>query len=100
MTDLRERFWGPGGDRDRDDLARRVVVDGEHYLICDETASAVMRGFGGHPFGIEFFDGRRVTTRNLWHQGTVPPQYRDRYPDNARFVPASQVEIPTGGESR
>ncbi|WP_433235329.1 DUF6197 family protein [Streptosporangium sp. CA-135522] len=78
-------FWGPGGERDDDDPVKRVVVEGEHYLIVDETCSG-FRGFGGRRFDIEFFDGRTATTWNLWHQGTIPARWRDRYPDNARFV--------------
>ncbi|CAO0836086.1 putative protein OS=Streptomyces microflavus OX=1919 GN=Smic_80960 PE=4 SV=1 [Streptomyces microflavus] len=44
-------------------------------------------GFGGRRFDIEFFDGRRVTTHDLWSQGTIPPKHRERYQDNARFAP-------------
>ncbi|MEU7039822.1 hypothetical protein AB0A77_02035 [Streptomyces varsoviensis] len=62
---------------------RRVVVDGQHYVIGPGNSG----GFGGRRFDIEFFDGRRVTTRDLWSQGAIPPKHRRRYPDNARFVP-------------
>ncbi|MEV4748997.1 hypothetical protein AB0K21_21685 [Streptosporangium sp. NPDC049248] len=90
-------FWGPGGERGLDDPAKRVVVNGEHYLICgDETGG--FRGYGGRRFDIEFFDGRTATTRNLWCQGTIPPRWRDRYPDNARFVTrAKTTPTPTEG---
>jgi hypothetical protein len=78
-------FWGPGGYvESNSDPADRVVVDGEHYSICADTGA--FRGHGGRRFDIEFFDGRTATTRNLWHQGTVPAEWRYRYPDNARFV--------------
>lgn len=76
-------------------------MDGEHYLICDEKGSRGFRGFGGHRFDIEFFDGRRVSTTNLMHQGTVPAKWRERFPDNAQFVlvaEASQAEQ-NGGAS-
>ncbi|MDH2424851.1 hypothetical protein [Sphaerisporangium sp. TRM90804] len=82
-------YWGPGGFRDRDDPTRRVVIDGEHYLIGDGTGPS--RGFGGRRFDVEFFDGRTVATRDLWHQGVIPPKWRDRYPDNARFVKPEQA---------
>ncbi|MEV0994602.1 hypothetical protein [Nonomuraea sp. NPDC050202] len=86
-----DRFWGPGGDRDEDDPTKRVVVDGEHYYLCEETGSLRFRGFGGHRFHIEFFDGRRATTTNLMHQGRIPAKYRERFPDNARFVTAAEA---------
>ncbi|MFJ5103197.1 hypothetical protein [Streptomyces sp. NPDC088554] len=62
---------------------RRVVVDGQHYTIGPGNSG----GFGGRRFDIKFFDGRLVTTHDLWSQGTIPPKHRGRYPDNARFVP-------------
>lgn len=65
------------------DEARRVVVDAEHYVIGPGGSG----GHGGRRFDIEFFDGRKVTTRDLWSQGTIPPKHRERYPNNARFVP-------------
>ncbi|TDD36107.1 hypothetical protein E1286_38740 [Nonomuraea terrae] len=78
-------FWGPGGYVENAvDPADRVVVDGEHYAIGGDTGG--FRGHGGRRFDIEWFDGRTATTRNLWHQGTVPAEWRHRYPDNARFV--------------
>lgn len=78
-------FWGPGGTRDQDDPARRVVVDGRHYLIGDDKPGG-FKGYGGSRFEIAFFDGRKVTTRDLWHQGTIPPKWRERFPNNARFA--------------
>ncbi|MEV0617635.1 hypothetical protein AB0I81_30240 [Nonomuraea sp. NPDC050404] len=78
-------YWGPGGYLESVvDPAARVVVDGDHYAIGDDTGG--FRGHGGRRFDIEWFDGRKTTTRNLWHQGEIPPEWRHRYPDNARFV--------------
>ncbi|MEV8636430.1 hypothetical protein AB0395_32735 [Streptosporangium sp. NPDC051023] len=96
-TDDRDSFWGPGSAVDKADPERRVVVDGEHYLIGDGADS--FRGFGGRRHDIEFFDGRTVTTRDLWHQGTVPPKWRERYPDNAKWAVKAEQSSPTpGGE--
>lgn len=86
-TDHGDSFWGPGGVRDSDDPTKRVVVNGEHYYLGDDKPGYGFKGFGGHRWEIEFFDGRKVITHDLWHQGTVPPKWRERYPDNARFVP-------------
>lgn len=78
-------FWGPDGYLENvTDPVDRVVIDGEHYVIREDAGP--IRGFGGRRFDIQFFDGRTVTTRNLWHQGTVPAEWRHRYPDNAAFV--------------
>ncbi|WP_157253113.1 hypothetical protein [Nonomuraea typhae] len=81
-------FWGPGGERDRDDPSRRVVVDGTHYVIGKGGKPAEHSGFAGRTFNIAFFDGRAVSTKDLWYQGPIPPKWRHRFPDNARFVQA------------
>ncbi|MGW6531389.1 hypothetical protein [Streptomyces venezuelae] len=82
-----DSFWGPGGVRDADNPAKRVVVDGKHYMLGDDKpGSGQFKGFGGRRFDIEFFDGRTVTTRDLWYQGVIPPKWRDLYPDNARWA--------------
>jgi hypothetical protein len=80
-------FWGPGGVRDGDDPTQRVVVDHTHYIISLDTSSHGFKGFGGRRWCITFFDGRTVTTNNLWCQGTIPPKWRERFPDNAEFLP-------------
>jgi hypothetical protein len=45
-----------------------------------------MRGYGGAKWRVQFLDGREVETSNLWHQGTVPEQYRRYLPDNAVLI--------------
>lgn len=64
-----------------------VRIDGEHYVICNEFPPAgSFRGHSGRKFTIRFNDGREVTTTNLWAQGTVPAEFKDDLPDNARFI--------------
>jgi hypothetical protein len=61
----------------------------KHYLIGSESVDASdcgFRGFGGRKFTVLFNDGRRVDTRNLWHQGTVPERFRDRLTPNAEVL--------------
>lgn len=85
--DDRDDFWQPLVDVVAD--GRSVIVNGEHYRIADEPHTGApdnCRGFGGRQFTIAFFDGRTVTTRNLWQQGIVPPAWRESLPDNARFT--------------
>lgn len=43
-------------------------------------------GMAGRRFDIEYFDGRRVTTHDLWAGGEVPERYRHLIPDTARFL--------------
>lgn len=62
-----------------------VVIDGTHYYICREDSKSYFRGFGGAKFNIRFNDGHFVTTTNLWCQGNIPPEWRDKFPDNAKF---------------
>lgn len=57
----------------------------KHYHIGLASVRR-MRGFGGQKFCIRFFDGRMVSTKNLWHQGTVPVIWYDKFQPNAEFV--------------
>lgn len=66
---------------------RYVRVDGKQYWIGDDDKTpSKWRGFGGARWDIEFFDGRRVITTNLWYNGVIPTHFRSRLPDNARFL--------------
>lgn len=69
----------------------RVVVDGWHYIIAPDAQRGFRGsiGHGGAEFIVEFHDGRRVITHNLWSQGHIPAHFRDRLPDNAVFVKRS-----------
>ena len=63
-----------------------LVIDGKHYMIGPRAEDSQYNGFGGAKFVILFDDGRQVETNNLWHQGVVPAVWRERLPDNAKFV--------------
>jgi hypothetical protein len=77
-------FWlGYIQRRDEPGMAR---IKGVHYVVGDEKASWVVRGFDGQRFVIRFKDGRVVTTHNLWHQGEIPEVWKSELPDNAEFV--------------
>lgn len=67
------------------DAADRVRINGSHYIIGEEDARGE-RGCGGSKFIIEFTNGRRVITRNLWVQGKIPAHFREQLPDNAQFI--------------
>ena len=79
--------WQERYDYDQSHPEEAVVIDGVHYYIDDEDSKSHFRGFGGAKFVIQFNDGRVVNTTNLWCQGEVPPEWRDKFPDNAQFIP-------------
>lgn len=82
-------FWIEKIDMPAEDEARRVIVDGEHYMIgIDDTG--IIKGFGGRKFTVLFHDGRIVETTNLWCQGEIPDRFRKWLPDNAVFLKAAE----------
>jgi hypothetical protein len=64
-----------------------VRVDGAHFMIFPDVSDGYRGfvGFGGDRFDIQFKNGRKITTKNLWHQGKIPERFRDRLFDNAEF---------------
>lgn len=49
-------------------------------------------GFGGRWFKI-LMNGKIIITNNLYHNGTVPDEYKEQLPDNAKFLEITQKEI-------
>lgn len=76
-----EGFW----EEQLSDRTNAAVIDGHHYRVRGRE-NAYSKGFGGRRHTIRFFDGREVTTTDLWYQGVIPPAFRDRLPDDAEFV--------------
>lgn len=75
-------FWkGKVSIQDRMNIAR---VDRNHFIIGSESDPG-RRGYNGQKFTIKFFDGRKITTTNLWCQGKIPEHFRKTLPDNAEF---------------
>jgi len=60
-----------------------AVIDGHHYVIESDSH---LKGFGGHPFTIQWNDGFTKETRNLWCQGEIPKEWKSVFPDNAKFL--------------
>jgi hypothetical protein len=78
--------------------ALTAIVDHDLYEIGPDLPAGTpgyCLGFGGREHKIEFLDGRTFTTRNLWHRGKIPPSWRDRLPDNARWAPPATAETTT-----
>lgn len=65
-----------------------TVINGRTYSIGNVTKppNSPHAGMAGRRFDIEYFDGRTVTTHDLWSGSEIPERYRDRLPDNARFL--------------
>ena len=89
-VDSKDDYW----ERQHADQSNSVVINGVHYRLGD-SGETEFRGFGGRKFDIEFLGGRKVSTRNLWYQGPIPPKYLERFPDNARWTDPGQE--PFGG---
>ena len=75
---MSKKFW----EKVLDDTA--VIAGGRCYHIGAEDSKSAFRGFGGAPWVIEFFDGRKVYTTNLWDNGKIPPELGVQ--DNARLL--------------
>lgn len=81
--------WAEAGDQTPDGR-QTLRVDGVHYVVGHEELGhnePQFRGFGGRKMVFELFDGTLIESTNIWCQGDIPTVYRDRLPDNARFVP-------------
>lgn len=70
------------------DPYKRVVMQHEHWVIGNRVSwrDRGMAGYGGREWTVFFYDGITVHTNNLWHQGVIPPMFRDRLPDNCVLV--------------
>lgn len=59
---------------------KKIIVNGTHYHTESEDSN--WKGFGGRKWVIEFLDGEKVVTTNLFMDGTV----KNGEPDTARFL--------------
>ena len=82
-------FWNQKVARKKD--PNQVVINGQVYYIANENAAGE-RGFGGAVHYIKFFDGREVRTTNLWANGEMPEEYREKLPDNANWMTKEERE--------
>lgn len=81
-------FWSGNYEHDKRGGVQYAIINGHHYLIEPDEPGVTsgFLGFAGAEVKIEFIDGTRVVTRNLWHQGQIPPPWRQSMPDNAKFI--------------
>lgn len=73
----------------------RIIIDGEHYVILPDSPQRKYSGYGGREFVIKRNDGSLVVTRNLWHQGSIPEQFKSRFTNNACFLETKPPCIPS-----
>lgn len=87
MDNFTNEFWQGHYEQALKDPKHHPVIDGvKYYISTRESDAAGFEGFGGRKFTICFNDGTEITTRNLWHNGEVPDEWRDKLPDTAKFV--------------
>lgn len=80
----RDAFW----EKELADRDGAVVIGHEHYRIHPDLRAGErgIAGYGGRLFRIRMLaTGDVIETRNLWHQGTITPPWRDRLPATAVF---------------
>lgn len=81
-------FWELKAEKDNP-----TVIDGALYTPGNRTHGD-FRGMAGRRFDIEYFDGRRITTFDLWSGGPIPDRWKSRIPDTARFLnEAKRVQV-------
>ena len=86
-AEISRRHWEElRAEKDSPSQAR---IKGKCYTIQPDAPKGTPHyflGFGGGRFDIQFHDGRKITTHNLWYRGEIPEELRAEMPDNAEFV--------------
>lgn len=83
FTGFTDDFW----NNQLNDRDNAVVINGEHYRIGSAVYPAKGNGMDGTHHKIKLFnDGMTYDTADLWHQGTVPEEYRGILQDTAKFA--------------
>lgn len=80
-----EDYWTKLIDQD---IPNRLVINGVHYTHEGMKVGVRKdwRGSNGRLFTIKLKDGTIIKTNSLWHQGTIPEQFRNQLPNNAEFI--------------
>lgn len=90
-------YWLEEGDRT--ETQNPVLrVNGKHYVIEDQHYNRYFdepRGCGGAQYFFEItigcFAGTLLFSSNVWCQGDIPEEYRDRLYDNAVMLTPSEA---------
>lgn len=78
--ELKQRYGG-------DPRKGAVIINGAHHTAEDRLKPpSPFHGCGGAIFRFQAltqFGGRQIECNDVWHQGTIPPEWRSDLPDNA-----------------
>lgn len=75
---------------------KHIIIGGECYQDGGDIknpSSYMFLGFSGRRFWIRYFDGKEITTNNLWYQGKIPDEFRDQLPDTAEFYVPEHIKF-------
>jgi hypothetical protein len=75
---------------------QHLIIAHRIYSIGKGGKERGMRGMGGRVFQIEYFTGERFETNDLWGGALIPPRWRDRMPNTARFLGGAGAETING----
>lgn len=64
---------------------------GVHRVGVMDNSAKGFKGFGGTSFIFEHIDGRVIFCNNVWQQGAIPERFKDRLPDNGRFLTTEEA---------
>ena len=85
-------FWNELVEEYNKDPYHNPVVNGTKYYVGDENNAGAFRGFDGARFCILFNDGTIILSTNLWCNGEVPEEYKDKLKNNAKFITMMEYE--------
>lgn len=77
-------YWADLADRGSKKEIKSVICNWVHYVIGDDKSA--FKGFDGRKFKITYLDGTVVYSQNLWHQGTIPEDFRHLFANNVSSV--------------
>lgn len=67
-----------------------VIIEGHSWILKprkeDDKPRSPFWGLGGTRMVAKKKDGAIMDGNNWWHQGKIPPEFRDLMPDNAEWV--------------
>lgn len=82
--------WQDFAERCYEGRFKLTTIDGAIYTPGNRTTGDY-RGMAGRRFDIEYVEpsvhaGKKITTFDLWYGDKIPQEYRDKFPDTARFL--------------
>lgn len=84
---LEKASWAENGDRTPEGQ-HCIRIGGHHYVAMPSLVKPEgLMGFGGRIMRWADRRGGIYRSNNVWHQGEIPMEFRDRLYDNARWLP-------------